>query len=150
MKRTAIVAALLALCSLGCGDATPCTTCPSVAGDYLSEWPNMPVEKSSCGTLYINPDSHQIAVVQAGSDISVTDFFGVKGYLYDSLWTDFDTVTVTTGGDVNAQSTMDLTGTFSGEEGKRKFSGTMHFKVLEDGCTLDVPVTWTQIEKAAN
>ena len=135
---------------MGCGDAKPCTTCPNVAGTYLSESPNVAPEKSSCGTLYADPNSHRIEVIQSEADLTVTDFFGVKGVLYDSLLVDFDQVTVTTAGDAHKQTTMELTGRFYGDEGKREFSGTMHFKVTEDGCTLDVPVTWTQIQPDAS
>ena len=139
-------AALVLLGGLAaCGEpVAPCTDCAAVAGSYLAEAEEVAAASSTCGELFFEPLSLEITVEQEQAALTTTGFFGVTGTLHDDLGVTFAPVTVLAGG--NTQLQLQLIGSFAGEEGKRTLSGRMDF-ASADGCGLQVPITWTQLEK---
>jgi len=146
-----VTARWLVLCSavvlLGaCGEgATPCTDCPPVAGRYRMEAAPVAESRSSCGQLSFSGMSLTIDVSQEKEKITLTGPWTIKGTLYDNLEVTFEPFeALTNQGD---KGTMQLTGTFSGEEKARRLDGTFLYQLNDGSCTLNIPnVVWTQVE----
>lgn len=84
MKLVAFVAALVALAFAGCTNATPCSTCPPLAGTYSVSWQRALQVADGCAAT--GPQPQTLTFSQAGSTASVlVGGLELSGSVYDTF-----------------------------------------------------------------
>lgn len=138
----------LALGLAACEPPKPCTDCPRVSGWYHVFMAPTPASKSSCGRLAFGGlEVEGMEIAQGGSRLNFT-LFG-QGTLMQSMDVRFEAFDFTLGlSGSKAQARM--YGHFEGEEGAWVFEGHLTATIRDssdpdDGCTINSPITATQI-----
>lgn len=142
----------LALGLAACEPPKPCTDCPRVRGMYHVVMPPSPPSKSSCGRLAFGglevPEMEIAQGVDGAESRLIFMLFG-QGTLMQSMDVRFEAFDFPLGrSGSNAQARM--YGHFEGEEGAWVFEGHLTATIRDssdpdDGCTINSPVTATQI-----
>lgn len=83
MKPVVVAAALLALAFAACTNASPCSTCPPLAGTYSVSWQRALQIADGCAAT--GPQPQTLTFSQAGSTASVLiDGVKLAGSVYDN------------------------------------------------------------------
>lgn len=130
-----------------CEPPKPCTDCPRVSGWYHLMIAPTPASKSSCGRVEFQGIEGEIEIAQGGSRLNLGPF-GQATLMQskDVRFEAFDIVFMPSG----AHGTARMYGHFEGEEGAWVLDGHLTASIRDsshpdDGCSLNSPMTATQI-----